>query len=168
MVDKEGRLFGRVNIIDLGVVLLVIISILTWYAGNKMISIRSCEKTISVEIKVKFPALFPELANVIKVGDAERDIEGRVLGRIESVPKNYPTVVPILAQGKNVMEMIEHPRDRDVLADLRILCKDKNGTLYYKKDTVKIGNTFKFSPDRYEVSGVIVDIKYFDGKKGRR
>jgi len=161
MIDYKGRLFGRINVIDLGIFLLAMGLTLTGYFGYKMIP-HPVEKTANAEITVRFSILFPELANAIKAGDVDRDVEGRVVGRIENVISNYPITAPIAPQSRYAMEIIENPRG--VLANLRISCRTKGGELYYKKETIKIGNTITFSPERYEIFGTIIDIKSVDRK----
>lgn len=164
--DASGRLFGKINFIDLVVIAVLASFIPIAYLGYKMAVSQFSESRANAKVEVRFSGIFPELAGEIKAGDTEVNADGRVIGKIENVVLNKPASTPVTMPGKAVMEMIEHPRDREITADLHIFCVNRNGTLYYKTSIIKIGNTFNFSSDRYEISGTVIGIKSVEKKGG--
>ena len=77
-IDSKGRIFGKVNIIDILVVLLIIavgafIFLRTQGTGNQVVGVRT---TFAVE-KVRYLT-----ADAIKLGDQVRDESGSLIGTV--------------------------------------------------------------------------------------
>jgi len=67
MIDKQGKLFGRVSIIDLVIVLAIILVIVGVFYRGKGTSVAVQPST--VQIKVVCPFVYPDVVKNIKVGD---------------------------------------------------------------------------------------------------
>ncbi|MDO8524882.1 MAG: DUF4330 domain-containing protein, partial [Candidatus Omnitrophota bacterium] len=69
IIDAKGRLFGRINIIDFTVILLLISFVSALYIGYKF-SLKHSETAIRpLSIQVRFLEVMPELINVVKPGN---------------------------------------------------------------------------------------------------
>ncbi len=68
MIDKQGRLFGRVSIIDVAIILAVILVICgVFYRGRGPDVAAVSSKTVT--IKVVCPFVYPDVVKNIQVGD---------------------------------------------------------------------------------------------------
>lgn len=67
MIDRQGRLFGKINIIDLAVLLAVLALVVGFLYREKAASSIVNPKT--VELKVVCPYVYPPIDEQIKVGD---------------------------------------------------------------------------------------------------
>ncbi|MGI6550966.1 MAG: DUF4330 domain-containing protein [Syntrophomonadales bacterium] len=67
MIDKQGRLFGRISIIDLAIVLAVVLVIFGVFYRGRGTNVAVDPKT--VQIKVVCPFVYPDVVPNIKEGD---------------------------------------------------------------------------------------------------
>lgn len=67
MLDKQGRLFGRVSIIDLAILLAIVLVIAGVFYRGRGTDVAVTAKT--VQIKVVCPFVYPEVVPNIKAGD---------------------------------------------------------------------------------------------------
>lgn len=67
MLDKQGRLFGRVSIIDLAILLAIVLVIAGVFYRGRGVDVAVTAKT--VQIKVVCPFVYPEVVPNIKAGD---------------------------------------------------------------------------------------------------
>lgn len=176
-MDEKGRLFGRINIIDLAVILFFCMLIPASYLGYNLATIESKKdrELFNVNIQVKFISLMPELAGSIKTGDFEKDMLGRKIGEIVSykvTPQELAYRQKIAHVSKeNESEIIENSdtiittipisnSTYDILATMKLMCYVKKNALYYgNEQPVKIGKEFIFSTDLYVITGLISNIK---------
>lgn len=107
-----------------------------------------------ISLQVKFTGIIPEMSNIIKKGDSERDPIGEVSAKIISIISNNPSEVLTLTK-KNDLITLKHPFYRDIVVQLDIYGIEKEGIYYFKNYPVKIGNTITFTSDLYSVSGTI-------------
>lgn len=101
IIDEKGRLFGRINVIDLMVILFLLSFILILYLGYELTARNADSKRMSMGkpavIQVRFSQIIPELARVIRPNDVEKDLLDKVIGRVimisEPVPPSSETAV---------------------------------------------------------------------------
>jgi len=67
MLDKQGRLFGRVSIIDLAIILAIVLVIAGVFYRGRGTDVAVAAKT--VQIKVVCPFVYPDVVPNIKAGD---------------------------------------------------------------------------------------------------
>lgn len=104
-------------------------------------------------IQVKFTGVMPEVANIMREGDIERDLSGENVAKIAAILENKPS--DILTLRDNNWVTLKHPFYRDMLVRVDVFCGDKDGTYYFKNFPLKIGNSITFTTDLYSVSGTI-------------
>jgi Domain of unknown function (DUF4330) len=98
VMDDRGRLFGRVNILDLLVLLLIVA--LAIFALTRVHDTTST--TFKLRTTLKADKLRYAPVDKIKVGQTVRDDSGNVLGKVESVYNPFSTEeVPTAAGGLN-------------------------------------------------------------------
>ena len=88
-MDEKGRLFGKINIIDLTIIVFCIFILPIFYYGGKLYkkhqeTIHMLELELAEEIRrnefpeIEFNCLFldvkPEIIHLIKVGDEEKEV----------------------------------------------------------------------------------------------
>jgi len=151
IIDERGSLFGKINIIDLFVVILIlsVIPMVMW--GNRLASHPESLPKETIEVKIKLNAIIPELAEVIKEGDVEEDKSG-IVGRIVKIISNEPQ--KILSMGENIESGY-----REIRLLLELSCVVGEGTIKYGNNVLRIGAGLTFTTDIYTVGGVIVGIE---------
>lgn len=158
IIDENGMLFGRLNIIDFMVILFLISFIPVLYLGYKLTTRDIDTKVRQVSIQVNFQEIIPELAKVIKVGDVDKDSFGKVAGRLSDISEARPSEITVLRMEDEVITKVSNSK-KDMSGRFDIVCKEKNAGIYYKDQIIKIGKEFTFSTDIYVITGKIVDIK---------
>jgi hypothetical protein len=111
-----------------------------------------------VQVRVKFQELLPELSNVIKKQDIERDNENKIVGVLKEIIDKKPSGFKFVEVREKKLIFLSDPSRSDVTVLLNLLCTDKNGILYFKDSPVKIGNPLTFTTDLYSVSGIILGL----------
>lgn len=156
IIDEKGRLFSRINIIDLSVLLVLLFSVQAVFFGYKATTAKPSplnERWISAQ--VRFEDVDSRLSDLIKAGDCENEQSGRNIGRIAKVVGIKPYDVVSMQANKELI-VVEHPFRRMVTMDLNMLCQEKGGALYYKDHLVKIGTNIVFSTAAYYMYGTII------------
>ena len=151
IIDERGSLFGKINIIDLFVVILIlsVIPMVIW--GSRLASHPESLPKETIEVKIKLNAIIPELAEVIKEGDVEEDKSG-IVGRIVKIISNEPQ--KILSMGENIESGY-----REIRLLLELSCVVGEGTIKYGNNVLRIGAGLTFTTDIYTVGGVIIGIE---------
>jgi len=163
IIDEKGRLFGKINIIDFFVILVLISFTTVLYYGYKItFDKRETVKDSWIGVTVKFLNVMPELANALKVGDDEHGPSGYTIGKITEIIDIYSSESIILTDMPTITRaahLVEHPYKKTVLLKLEVLQTGRNGALYYKDTPIKIGNKIVFSTKYYNIDGRIVGIE---------
>ncbi|MDD4939043.1 MAG: DUF4330 family protein [Candidatus Omnitrophica bacterium] len=111
-----------------------------------------------VQIEVKFESVIPELANIIKTGDAENDLTGNAIGVVHDVNTKSSEVLVFMPKD-GTLKAVVNPSLKELVVSFSILCREKDGDLYFNNSAVKIGNTFTFVTKTYSFSGKIIALK---------
>ncbi len=158
IIDKNGRLFGKINIIDLSVVLILLFAIPVFMFGYKAMTARDDMQKTWVTVKMKVLRVIPELAEVMQSEDVETEYSGRKIGTLVKIDSLVPSATLALANDPTRLTMVNDPVTKDVIVMLRLLCKDNLGFLYYKNFSIKIGNALTFSTNAYDITGTIIKV----------
>lgn len=112
-----------------------------------------------ITVKIRFSSLSQEIGPLINEGHIERDIKGRVIGKLQQVLDVSATKVSALKLDENKFVYINDPFRSDIETLMDLLCTEKDGILYYKNSPIKIGSQINFSSDIYIVNGMIIGIE---------
>lgn len=160
-IDSKGRVFGKINLIDLIVILFFVSIIPIFYYGYKVFTGNSeIEEQKWVSVEVKYVSIMPELADITKEGDAEVNSKGKVIAKVRAIKSIKSTdVVEATRQKDQNFLIFSHPYNKDMILLMDILCKeDVTGFYYNDKFMVKVGSQFTFSPKFYNITGLIVRV----------
>ena len=158
IIDKNGRLFGKINIIDLFVILIVLFVIPMFIFGYKAMTVRAEKQKTWVDVSMKVSRVVPELVEVIKPEDFEIGDSGRKIGVLVKIDKMIPSATLVLANDSTHFTLINDPITKDVMITLRLLCKNESGFFYYKNLPVKVGGAIIFSTGEYDITGTILKV----------
>ena len=158
IIDEKGRVFGKVNVIDLGVILLLIGIIPILYSGYKMLSMHKDGSEMRVLVEVKSSDVIPETVNVIKEGDVEVGPIGIKVGKIKQILSIKPADVMVTLDNKTVI-FSSHPSNKDISVTLDMVCMKRYGVLFYNDKPVKIGSPITFTTALYDLAGTVTGFK---------
>lgn len=168
--DEKGRLFGKINVIDFLAILFLLCLVPMFYFGFKVFTKKPIVVTPEPEkeaiLKVSYRDLLPVLAEAIKTGDEQVEIsEGmdeseKVVAKIEKIIANEPAEYITLKQDGTTWGFAKHPKNRDLVLAIKVLCMQKGDDLFFSKnEPLKIGLGFTFSTGLYSISGTIIGIE---------
>ena len=159
IIDGTGRLFGKINIIDFFVILCLISFLavsLFWYTLSANEKNMLDKRWISVQ--VRFLEIDPGFNKMIKQGDCEKDLFGKIVGNIVNIVSTKPSKVWVVIDNK-MFSTIDHPEKTDLIVDVKLLCTMRDGAYYYKTFPIKVGNNIVFTTDIYTIQGLIVNLE---------
>ncbi|MFC1631069.1 DUF4330 family protein [Candidatus Omnitrophota bacterium] len=174
LIDQNGKLFGKINIIDFAVILFLISLLPMVYFGKKILARNLYQPQLDLieeaqvleperekvfitkEIDCTFIKLTPELAKLIAVGDQELDQDGEVIGEIIELGKIEPYQYRFNVSHKERMTS-EDEILKQVQAKLKIKAVHNRGrdTLHYKDKQVLDFWPIVFKTDTYQVEASI-------------
>ena len=160
IVDKQGRLFGKINIIDLSFILIALLVVGFIYvqyfrgADNGEAAGKRIEYEVELKIKTK------EYADVIKIGDEIRDsIKGHYLGKV--IEKK---VLPAFTINENAEKgeyvKAEVPDRYDVILTLEANGIVTSGSILAEGVEVKVGQKMYIKGKGYASRGYILGLRY--------
>lgn len=171
IIDDKGRLFGKINIIDFLVLLLVITFIPVFYYGYKIITKKNVVVVVNddrydLEVDCLLIKLHPEELEKISVGANELNDQGNIIGEIISLGKISPYVYKFSFGENN--EILEPSRNLlQIKARLRLNVDIKSDQAYYKDVPIRLNEPFKFNinggksfelPDK-EIEAIVIGRK---------
>ena len=162
IIDKKGRLFGKINVIDFMVILVFLFLVPAFYFGYKLLYERPRldvpeREFIDIETNFRLIKLKPELLEIISVGDRELDKKGQVIGEIISLNQIVPYKYEFDLGGDQKI-IKEDPILKQIDAKLKLKAEFKEGRAYYKKNEIKIGSPLKFITSKYSLLTVPVEV----------
>jgi len=167
IIDDKGRIFGKINIIDL-LVLLVIIGIVGMFVFSYVKFIENSrpkkaevKETTSLEIDFKLIRVSPEVVSLLKVGDKQLDSNGKAIGEITWIgePKPYQYIFnmgsgPGVRVGFLVKED-EYFKEIPVKIKLHAEVRELSGA-YYNNQQLLFNTPVTFSTSKYSLLAVPV------------
>ena len=167
ILDSNGRIFGKINLIDFMVIIFVVCLTPVFYFGYK-ISKKPVKETIQeeytqVEIPAKFIKLNVETSKLITVGDKELDrqsqeVIGEVIWQGEILPSKS-----VFDLGSNEIITKEDQRLKEVYCRIKINAAVRDNTLYYKGQRVMVGSPLNFKTGKYTI--LIIPVSALEMKK---
>lgn len=153
IIDQNGRLFGKVNVIDFLVVLFLLFLLPMFYLGPKLLNKKHIEPAVKREfIEVEIPCnlikLKPTDLGLVAVGDKETDNENRQIGEIAWVGQPVPFKYTI-DMGGGSMLLKEDALYKELPVRLKLQVEIKNDGIYYKNIRINVGSPFDFKTDKY-------------------
>lgn len=171
LLDRQGRLFGKFSILDIGVIatiLIVLIGLLIvpGNSGSSIAQMLSAEnKTVQVDMNVRgLSAIDPK--NLIKIGDKVNIIirnQPRGEVTVKRVDISTPKVVTAKADGTAVY--FDDPRavstsQSDLALTLEAIAKVTNDGVVFGNEKVKVGTSIDIEGSRYIIRGSAMAVRY--------
>lgn len=156
IIDNKGRLFGKINIIDLLVVLLIaaVVARFAISTRNKPTSIET--KTIQAMFLVK--DVREATSSVIKVGDVVREVKTNVvLGEVTDVRVEPSQVFVDTADGRVVAAT--HPVFNDVYITVEGKGTASSNAVVIGNSEIRIGTSLVLTTNIYSVTSTVVGIQ---------
>jgi len=157
-IDKKGKLFGLINIIDFSVILLVIACILVGHMGYTRITRKRKQDTKKTfNIKVILQSVPIDVAKVVKVGDKERGYAEIIdIKRVDT--KRFVFPYEIAKNFEDSEELLQYEIVPKMIITFRCLGFVKQGEMYLNNKVRKIGKKFTFSTLKYDIEGQIINL----------
>ena len=165
IMDEKGRVFGKINLIDLLVILFFLCLLPGVYFGLKtltkeepveVVASKKIYKEIEIEIDCLLTRLTPENIKIMTVGDKEIDLSGNVIGEIVKLGEvsdfyNYEYLFDI-GQKQTIAKVAPILKQRKVR--LRVKAELREQNLYYNNVLIKIDSPFSFSTSGYSAMAI--------------
>lgn len=165
LIDENGKIFGKLNIVDL-VIFIFFVSLLPMFFFGYSLYQKSTVKNYptllrsNVEFRTQVHCDFLELdeplIEKINIGDQETDEKGRMIARIIQLedPVSYQEVVDASQDFKLTLTS-ENLKQRRAILDT--LVHRSNGRAVYKMShRIMVGEIFPFKTHDYEVKCRVV------------
>jgi Domain of unknown function (DUF4330) len=177
ILDRQGRLFGKVSILDIGAALVIVASILGIFlipAGNSSGPVVGGAKTEVAEIDVVVRGL-----NVLNQAKLQQDFQpGK---KLSFVIRNQPTS-PVeiksmrfferllaMSQPDGSVKAVKDPRPDSFSIDMMVTVKGQGqateGGFTIGGTKVKIGSSVEVDQKNYNFNASVVDVRYGEALK---
>lgn len=158
ILDEKGRLFGKINLIDFLVIILLVLSVPMLYFGYTILikkptpEVKHVGEFVEIELDCRFEKVKPEALKHISVGDRELNEFGQVVGKIMSLGQtesyNYS-----LSLGGAQKVIHEDPTLKQIEARLRLKAEvAPDNQIYYNDMLITSGKYFRFKTDKYNIA----------------
>ncbi|MCR4398002.1 MAG: DUF4330 domain-containing protein [Firmicutes bacterium] len=163
LIDSRGRLFGKVNIIDLLLVVLVLVGAYGfWHTRTSsagLAALRGTERQIEATFLVS--SVRPATSDVMKVGDKVNDGKtNSYLGVITDVRIEPAEIAMIMPDGR-VYESVSKTR-RDVWVTLRGPGRVSPNAIILGSTEIRIGTQVSLKTNIFAVQTTVMAIKVLD------
>lgn len=171
ILDRQGRLFGKLSILDIGAIatILIVLIGLIVVPGNNGSSIAQMltaeNKTVQVDMNVRgLSSTNPQ--NLIKIGDKINIIirnQPRGEVTIKKVSISTPQVVAAKADGSPVI--FDDPRavstsQSDLALTLEATARVTNDGVVFGNEKVKVGTSIDIEGPKYLIRGSAMAVRY--------
>ncbi|RJP28979.1 MAG: DUF4330 family protein [Candidatus Omnitrophota bacterium] len=177
LIDDKGNLFGKINIIDLLILILIVYISSSFFIKKSylkklehsaqrsdidkavtsviVVSQEAENKEVrsnleQISLIIKFPGYSEWLANAIAVGDKKEDDPGVEIKEIISVRPVYLITNSVVS---------EHPELKSIIVKISLRVSREGNRVYYNNVPLKIGGQFLFKTDKYDINGEILEIQ---------
>jgi Domain of unknown function (DUF4330) len=171
ILDQQGRLFGKISILDVGAIAVVAITLIGLFlvpsnTGNSIAQIVTAEtKPVEVEIMIRGLTV-TEPNNLIKVGD-KPNIIIRNQPRGQVTVKAVKVLIPKIPVPKldGTVSVVPDPRleetySRDFAITLGANAKITNDGVILESEKVKIGTPIEIETAKYIMRGSAMAVRY--------
>ncbi|MBN1353478.1 MAG: DUF4330 domain-containing protein [Candidatus Omnitrophica bacterium] len=163
LIDKEGRLFGKLNVVDFFIIALLIVVIPGFLGMYKILGKRPTWVP-SQWVRVKAVTFtIPEIADLLKPGDISYDRFGNTQARLLSVSERDSDYANDLKSAVKSTSMTEYEHRMGLILELELLCTKsaENEPFYYMRVPIfaSLDEPHEFSSKKYSVKFYVLDIK---------
>ncbi len=171
MIDTEGRLFGRINLLDLGLVVVLALAILGFgmaKAGRAGLNAKIKGKT-SVEVDCFIRGSIADPDALFKTGGKTfitlRNVPYSAV-EVVAVRSNKRTITVPTPDGKAVVAVPDpsEPFARDILLTIREQGAVTDDGVVFGDSKIKVGTPIELEGFKYRLKGSIVDVRTPDLK----
>ncbi len=135
LIDKQGRLFGKVSVIDLVVILVVVVLAVSLYLKRNVMEHTSTNVSgTPITYEVKAVSVRDESLDDFQVGDLVYDQDndsGNAIGTIEAV--RYVDNTPLASDTAGNFHKLPVEGRHDVVLTLSALSTSSNGKIYVNR-----------------------------------
>lgn len=159
VIDENGKLFGKINVIDFLVILVLLCFLPTAILAYKIISERNKMTQIDfmeLELDCKFIKLSPRVAESISPGDKELNANNKVIGEILSVEDIASYKYQFDLGGGLELEK-DDPYYKSRICKVKIAAENRDGNLYYKSVAIKKGSKLRFNSEEYNEEFILLE-----------
>jgi len=158
LIDERGRVLGRINLIDLMVILGVVIAIGIAYSTvtkqGKVISVPE-DKTIKYTILIR--EVRPEVANYIKEGDLVKKQSNQApIGTIRQVSVKPALVIDFNGVDRRIATT--SPVDKDVYVTVETKGRAGEDIIATGDEVIRVGDSFPIVTKWFTGNAIIVGI----------
>lgn len=170
LIDAKGRLFGRLNVVDLGVVTMLVAMGYGLFLSTRIMSgelrrpppaTAATMSPVVVHARVLLRELDRERIEQIRVGDCALDEANREAASILQLGKPQPDFVDVVF-GNISVEADHLPLFRLPVVML-LTGEARGGTFFFQGRLIGPGSTIVFHTPRYRVTGTIITAFPFSG-----
>ena len=155
VIDGQGRLFGKINLIDFLAILILVSMLPAFYMGYKIIKEPKKEYT-DIELKVQFVKLKPEIAKIVSAGDKELNDKGITIGKLLSTGEIEPYVEEFPV-GNSKKLTREDSELKQMLGAVQIRAERRGANaLYYKDRRIWENSPIEFRTNKYCIEGLVL------------
>lgn len=142
LIDNKGRVFGRVNLIDLtlifGVFVLIVMALVVMTKQGKISTVPE-DKNVEYVLVVR--AVRPEVASFVKKGDiVKKQITKEAIGKVKDVEIKPAEDVVITADGRRVVAI--SPLDKDVYITVETKGRVGGDIIATGNEVLRVGDRF--------------------------
>ncbi len=167
IVDEKGRLFGKVNLLDLVVVLFVVVVVgfiaLKLVSNPESYAVSQSDNVKKMYVTVKCQLVTDGFANSIQPGDkllAQNAYTGGTVHSIDSVtPAEYTGV-----DDKGQVVISSHPYLKDVVVTLVTDQNVESPVLKVNGQEARVGTKIFFKTQKVESSSLVMNISFDEPK----
>jgi len=164
IIDEKGRLFGKINIVDFFIIVLIVI-LIPVFAVTYQVMQKTPRRVPFKWVKVEAVTFtMPEFAAHFKEGDISRDGYGNVDSKLLKIIKKddiYATRLKSAIINKNKDARYEHIAP--VFLKFELLCTKsaKGEKWYYRRRSlvVSLKDDFVFETDQYSINCYVIKIE---------
>ena len=160
MIDEKGKLFGKINVLDLIFILVIIAAVAL--AGMLILNRDSIEATVSTDYVVEIKNMEEAYFDNAIIGETVKDgVTGEYVGEIVAFEKKPARV---LVEAGNQMKFAEPQGRFDGYVTIRCQSSVIYPDLMVSNQVIKIGKKVAYRSESLAMHGYIVDIN-FDKKQ---
>ncbi len=142
ILDDKGRLFGKLNLIDLVVIVVILLGL--WWGVDKIVARYFIPQEFDAyTVMLRAEAVPPEIIDSIKVGDKLVERSGNTIGTVvEPKPALKPSEVYVQTREGLIVESFQ-PKLKDMDITVEVIAP-KGGRVRYNTNNVLVGSRWEY------------------------
>lgn len=164
LIDDKGKVFGRINLIDLtlvfGVFIIAALAFVVLTKQGKVVTIPE-DKTVTYTMIVK--AIRPDVASFIKKGDiVKKQITQAPIGTVKGVEMKAAQEVVLTSDGRKVLA--ESPVEKDVYITIETKGRAGSDIIATGNEVLRVGDRFNILTKWFLGDAVIIGMDVRDAQ----